>query len=38
MPDFSQAVTLNFVGVTVAIIFVIIAIGIFGVQKFKKEV
>jgi len=35
--DFTQPVSLTFVGVSIALIFVGVAIGIFAVQKFKKE-
>jgi len=35
MPNFSEPVSLAFVGSTVAVIFVIIAVGILAVKKFK---
>jgi len=35
VPNFSEPVSLPFIGVTVALIFVIIAIGILLVKKFK---
>jgi len=38
MPDFHEPVTIAFVIKSIIIIFAIIAIGIFGVKKFKKEV
>jgi uncharacterized protein (UPF0212 family) len=37
MPNFSQPVETSFIIATVAIIFVMIAIGIFAVQKVKKS-
>jgi len=37
MPDFSEPVSITFVVVSIAMIFVIVGIGIFAVKKFKKE-
>jgi len=38
VPNFSEPVTLTFIAQTIGIIFVIVAIGIVAVKKFKKEV
>jgi flagellar biogenesis protein FliO len=38
MPDFNQPVTMTFIIGSIAMIFVLVGIGIFGVKKFKKEV
>ncbi len=35
MPNFTEPVTLTFVGVSVFLIFVVVGIGILAVQKFK---
>jgi len=35
VPNFSQPVEMSFIIATVAVIFAIIAIGIFAVKKFK---
>jgi len=35
MPNFSEPVSFTFVGATVAVIFVVIALGIVAVKKFK---
>jgi len=35
MPNFSEPVTISFIGVSIALMALIIAIGIFGVKKFK---
>jgi len=35
MPNFSEPVTLTFIGVSIALIFVVVAIAIFAVKKFK---
>jgi hypothetical protein len=37
MVDFSQAVTPTVIITTIILIFVVIGIGIFAVEKFKKE-
>jgi len=37
MPDFAQPVQLNFVFATIGVIFALVALGIYVVQKFKKE-
>ncbi len=36
MPNFAEPVTFTFIAVTIAVIFVMIGIGIFAVQKFKN--
>lgn len=38
MPDFAEPVSLTFITITVTVIFMIIGIGIFAVQKFKKDI
>jgi len=38
MPDFSQPVSSTFIGVSIALIFMMVGVGIFGVKKFKKEI
>jgi len=38
MPNFGEPVTMTFIIGSIAMIFVVVAIGIFGVKKFKKEV
>jgi len=35
VPNFSEPVTFTFIGVTVALIFVGVAVGIFLVKRFK---
>ena len=35
VPNFSEPVSISFIGATVALIFVVIAIGIFFVKKYK---
>jgi len=35
VPNFAEPVSFTFIGATVALIFVVIAVGIFFVQKFK---
>ena len=35
MPNFSEPVSLEFIGITVVIIFVGVALGIFLVKKYK---
>ena len=35
MPNFSEPVTLTFIGVSIALIFVMVGIGILAVKKFK---
>jgi len=35
MPNFSEPVSLTFIGATVVVIFIIIALGIVAVKKFK---
>lgn len=36
MPDITQPVSFGFIGVTIAVIFLIIALGIFAVKLAKK--
>jgi type II secretory pathway component PulF len=36
VPNFTEPVTFEFIGVTVALIFVAVALGIFLVKKFKN--
>ena len=38
MPNFTEPVTITFIGVSIALIFSFVGLGIFLVQKFKKEV
>jgi flagellar biogenesis protein FliO len=38
VPNFSEPVTFTFIGVSIALIFAIVGLGIFAVQKFKKEI
>jgi len=35
MPNFSEPVTISFIGASIALIFVVVGIGIFFVKKFK---
>jgi len=35
MPNFAEPVSLTFIGVSIALIFVVVGIGIFAVKKFK---
>jgi len=35
MPNIAEPVTFTFIGVTVALIFVMVGVGILAVQKFK---
>jgi len=37
VPNFLEPVSSTFIGITVVLIFVMVGLGIFAVQKFKKE-
>jgi len=37
MPNFAEPVSFTFIGVSIALIFVMVGIGIFAVQKFKTK-
>jgi hypothetical protein len=38
VPNFAEPVSFNYIVATIAIIFIVIALGILAVKKFKKEV
>jgi flagellar biogenesis protein FliO len=38
VPNFSEPVSTSFLGLSVALLLVVIALGIYAVKKFKKEV
>jgi len=38
VPNFAEPVSFNFILATIGVIFVVIALGILAVKKFKKEV
>ena len=37
MPNFSEPVSVTFITISIALIFVMVGIGIVAVKKFKKE-
>ena len=37
MPNFSEPVSTSFIVISIAIIFAVVALGIFAVQKVKKQ-
>ncbi|WP_373034485.1 hypothetical protein [Sulfurimonas sp.] len=37
MPNFAEPVSTSFIAISIAVIFVVVALGIFAVQKVKKS-